>query len=77
MSNQYFPRMINLESKDYQIVRRVADQRGLGEKGFSAALRMIIREWQEFQLQDPSHMTAEDIHKILADLGLLEESLPV
>jgi len=38
---------------------------------------MIIREWQEFQLQDPSHMTAEDIHKILADLGLLEESLPV
>ena len=77
MSNQYFPRMINLESRDYQIVRRVADQRGLGEKGFSAALRMIIREWQEFQLQDPSHMTAEDIHKILADLGLLEESLPV
>ena len=76
MPHQYVPRMINLEAQDYQIVRRVADQRGLGEKGFSAALRMIIREWQEFQLQDPSHMTAEDIHRVLIDLGLLEESLP-
>ena len=54
MPHQYVPRMINLEQRDYQIVRKVADQRGLGEKGFSAALRMIIREWQEFQLQDRS-----------------------
>jgi hypothetical protein len=68
--------MINLEQSDYQVVRRVADVRGLGEKGFSAALRMIIREWQEFQLQDPAHMTAEDIHKVLLDLGLIEQSLP-
>ena len=76
MPHQYVPRMINLESQDYHVVRRVADQRGLGEKGFSAALRMIIREWQEFQLQDPSHMTAEDIHKVLIDLGLIDQSLP-
>jgi hypothetical protein len=76
MSHQYIPRVINLESQDYHVVRRGADQRGLGEKGFSAALRMIIREWQEFQLQDPSQMTAEDIHRVLIDLGLLEESLP-
>jgi hypothetical protein len=41
-------------------VRRVADQRGLGEKGFSAAMRMIIREWQEYQLQDPANRNAED-----------------
>jgi hypothetical protein len=26
-----------------QVVRRVADQRGFGEKGFSADLHMIIR----------------------------------
>jgi hypothetical protein len=33
--------MINLEPSDYQVVRRVADQRGLGDKGFSAALNRI------------------------------------
>ena len=76
MQRDYVPRMINLERSDYQIVRQMAEERGLGEKGFSAALRMIIREWQEFQLQDPSHMTAEDIHKVLIDLGLIEQSLP-
>ena len=31
--------------------------------------RMIIREWLDFQLQDPSHMTAEDIHKVLSYPG--------
>jgi len=45
--------MINLEAQDYQVIRRVADQRGLGEKGFSAAPRMIIREWQDFQFEEP------------------------
>ena len=76
MPSEYVPRMINLEPSDYQIVRWVADQRGLGEKGFSAALRMIIREWQEYQLQDPSHMTPEEIQQVLVDLGLIEDPLP-
>ena len=76
MPHQYVPRMINLEPQDYQVVRRVADERGLGDKGFSAAMRMIIREWQEFQLQDPGHMTPADIHQVLIDLGLIEQSLP-
>jgi hypothetical protein len=75
MRHEYVPRMINLEPSDYQVVRRVADQRGLGEKGFSAALRMIIREWQEFQLQDPAHMTVEDIQRVLIDLGRIKESI--
>ncbi len=44
MQREYLPRMINLEPSDYQVVRRVADQRGFGENGFSAALRMIIRQ---------------------------------
>ena len=64
MPHQYVPRMINLESQDYQVVRRVADQRGLGEKGFSAALRMIIREQQEYQLQNPTKISSEEFHRI-------------
>ncbi len=53
MHHENAPRMINLEPFDYQVVRRVTDQRGLGENGFSAGLRMIIREWQKYHLQDP------------------------
>ena len=48
MQRDYVPRMINLERSDYQIVKRMAEKRGLGDKGFSAALRMIIREWQDY-----------------------------
>ena len=48
MQRERVPRMINLERSDYQIVKRMAEKRGLVDKGFSAALRMIIREWQEF-----------------------------
>jgi hypothetical protein len=44
MHSDYVPRLINLEQSDYQVVRRVADQRGLGEKGFSAALKRILHE---------------------------------
>ena len=46
---RYIPRMVNLEPRDYRIVRRVAQARGLGGKGFSAALRIIIREWEAYQ----------------------------
>lgn len=42
---KYIQRLVNLELPDFQLVRRVAIERGLGGKGFSAALRMIIREW--------------------------------
>jgi hypothetical protein len=75
MPREYVPRMINLEPSDYQIVRRVADDRGLGDKGFSAALRMIIREWSEYQLQDPAHMNVEEIQRVLIDLGLIKQSI--
>ena len=47
----------------------------LSEKGFSAALRIIIRDWQEYHLQDPAHLTAEDIQRVLIDLGLIDQSL--
>jgi hypothetical protein len=36
MRHDYIPRMINLERSDYQIVKRMANERGLGEKGLSA-----------------------------------------
>ena len=39
MQRDYVPRMINLERSDYQIVKRMAEERGLGDKGFSAAIR--------------------------------------
>ncbi len=45
----YVCRMVNLEGRDYRLVRIVAKERGLGAKGFSAALRMIIREWEAAQ----------------------------
>lgn len=50
MQRDYVPRMINLERSDYQIVKRMAEKRGLGDKGFSAALRMIIRECMDNSL---------------------------
>jgi hypothetical protein len=45
---KYIQRLVNLELDDFQIVRRIAVERGLGGKGFSAALRMIVLEWVGF-----------------------------
>ena len=73
MQREYVPRMINLERSDYQIVKRMAEERGLGDKGFSAALRMIIREWQDYQIQDPTLMSTEDFRQYLVDLGVLDQ----
>jgi hypothetical protein len=41
----YFRRCVNLEKIDYWIVQSLARENGLGSKGFSAALRIIIRQW--------------------------------
>ena len=49
MATHYIQRIVNLELRDYQLVRKVAVERGLGGKGFSAALRIIIREWEAYQ----------------------------
>ena len=40
---------ISLEEVDFQTVRNLMEKKGLGRRGFSAALRMIIREWTEMQ----------------------------
>ena len=55
----YIRRMINLEQSDYWTVRRVVQEKGLGAKGFSAALRLIIREWAESNLPKPAHSSPD------------------
>jgi len=37
-SSRYIPRIVNLEPLDYRIVRQLADEKGLGGKGFFAIL---------------------------------------
>ena len=46
MSTEYLQRIVNLERRDYDTIKKVAREKGLGGKGFSAALRLIIREWE-------------------------------
>ena len=41
----YVRRIVNFERCDYELVKQVARKRGLGRRGFSAAVRMILREW--------------------------------
>ena len=48
-ASHYIQRMVNLEPMDYRIIRKVALEKGLGKKGHSAAIRMIIREWYAMQ----------------------------
>lgn len=40
------------EKKDYALVKKQADKNGYGQRGFSAMLRRIIREWSESQKQN-------------------------
>ena len=46
MPPTYIPQMVNLEVNDVRLIRQVAEEQKLGDKGFSAALRLIIRDWQ-------------------------------
>ena len=48
MSTEFLQRVVNLEHRDYDAIKKVAQKKGLGGKGFSAALRLIIREWGTF-----------------------------
>ena len=49
MPTDYLQRIVNLERRDYDTIKQVAQDKGLGKKGFSAALRLIIREWQDLK----------------------------
>ncbi|MGD2158774.1 MAG: hypothetical protein PVG32_17985 [Anaerolineales bacterium] len=43
--SKWITRRVNLDPKTYDTVKLAARDRGLGERGFSKALRQIIREW--------------------------------
>lgn len=66
MPPTYVPQMVNLEVNDMRIVRQAANRAGLGEKGFSAALRIIIREWaaknQVKTIQQENSLSEQDMH---------------
>ena len=46
MPPTYLPQLVNLEVNDIRVVKEFAEREGLGERGFSAALRRIIRDWE-------------------------------
>ena len=50
-------RSVSLEEEDMQLISQLADRKGLGSRGFSAALRMIIREWVGFSENDRVRIT--------------------
>lgn len=49
MPADYLQRIVNLERRDYDTIQPLAPEKGLGKKGFSTALRIIIREWQDLK----------------------------
>jgi len=53
----YVQRMINLKRSDYDLVKQYAKDCGLGNRGFSAAVRLIVREWSD--LKPPSNPRLE------------------
>ena len=56
-TSRYLTRLVNLEPLDYHIVRQFAGEKGLGNTGFSAALRLIIREWSDFHRRPDSNLS--------------------
>jgi hypothetical protein len=46
MQHEPMPRMIYLYAQDYYTVRQVVEMMGLGAKGFSPAVRIIIRDYR-------------------------------
>ena len=47
--DEFETRNVVLDRQSVRIIEGVVVERGLGVRGFSAALRMIVREWQEQQ----------------------------
>jgi hypothetical protein len=60
MSTKYLQRIVNLERRDYDTIKKVAHEKGLGGKGFSAAHRLIIREWETFTIKITPNLDASD-----------------
>jgi hypothetical protein len=45
-------RLVTLDEQDWWTVQRAAREKGLGCRGYSSALRLIIREWDYYQDPD-------------------------
>ena len=45
-------RNVSLREQDWEYVKKVAKEKGLGGKGLSAAIRLILAERQEKEKQD-------------------------
>jgi hypothetical protein len=48
-TSHYIQHMVNLHKTEEAIIQRCAEKKGLGTKGFSAALRLIVREWDDYR----------------------------
>jgi hypothetical protein len=54
MEREFIRRAVCLEEDDYQIVLEAAKMKGLTYRGFSSALRQIIREWHTLTQNQPA-----------------------
>jgi hypothetical protein len=60
-------RRISLEPRDYKLVIAFAKRAGLGSHNFSAALRMIIREWDRLTRSSPNYNPIKSLFDRLND----------
>jgi hypothetical protein len=69
---QFITRLVNLTPDDYNTVRRYTEDKDLGGKGFSAALRMIIHEWDILRralLHKPTPEQIAEVSSIVIDIS--------
>ena len=52
---RYISRIVNLTIQDYLTIRRLAEEEGLGQKGFSNALRLHHPGLARLHQPDPSY----------------------
>ena len=43
---KYITKNVVFEPTDFEIISKLAAERGYGQRGFSIALRQVVREWQ-------------------------------
>ncbi len=56
---EFIRRIINFGFTDWAIVQQAAKEKGLGDKGYSAIIRLIIREWAKEHLPSAPGYTPE------------------
>lgn len=48
-----------LEKKDLEIIKRICVEKGLGQRGHSAAIRLALREFDSSQNADPQTISIQ------------------